>query len=86
MRTNFLQFVESKKASKKNEKMLLEAFSKAKIDKVIELLDKVLSEKIPGLYPLAGFTKVTSDGEDCSQNSTLLKLTKARHMHTECSH
>ena len=78
MRTNFLQFVESKKASKKNEKMLLEAFSKAKIDKVIELLDKVLSEKIPGLYPLAGFTKVTSDGEDCQSKQYIVKVDKGK--------
>ena len=78
MRTNFLQFLESKKQRISNEKTINEAFSKANIEKVIELLDKVLQERIPGLQPLSGFVRVNSDGEDCMSKQYMVKIDKGK--------
>ena len=78
MRQNYLQFLESKEQRKINEKSINEAFSQAQIDKVIELLDKVLAEKIQGLYPLKGFVNVESDGADCKAKQYIVKVDQGK--------
>lgn len=70
---NFLSFVESKKLSTMHEKAILEAFSKAEIDKVLELVDAALTNSIGGILPLEGFVKVESDGEEFMSKQYIVK-------------
>lgn len=72
-RNNFLSFVESKKLSTMHEKAILEAFSKAEIDKVLELVDAALTNSIGGILPLEGFVKVESDGEEFMSKQYIVK-------------
>lgn len=82
MKRNFLQFVEAKNTIKNHEKLLFEAFSKVQIDKVIELINTVLSNDIPNLYPLAGFTKVESGGENCQSKQYIVRVTVGKITYT----
>lgn len=78
MRQNYLQFIESKNQRYINEARINEAFLESNIEKVIELLDKVLAEKIKGLYPLKGFVNVESGGEECKSKQYIVKIDRGK--------
>ena len=78
MRTNFLQFIESKINNEQNEKILLETFSNEKIDDVISLLNDVLQKSIPNLYPIRGFVDVVSNNENCKAKQYIVKVDQGK--------
>lgn len=72
-RNNFLSFVESKKLSTMHEKAILEAFSKAEIDKVLKLVDTTLANNIDGILPLEGFVKIESNNDEFMSKQYIVK-------------
>ena len=58
MKTNFLSFIESRN------KFINESFDNSKIDKVFELINKVLKKYIDGLVPLVGYAKIKQGSDE----------------------
>lgn len=52
MKSNFLSFIESRN------RFINESFNNSKIDKIFELINKVLKKYIDGLVPLVGYVKI----------------------------
>jgi len=58
MKPNFLSFIESRN------KFINESFDNSKIDKVFELINKVLKKYIDGLVPLVGYVKIKQGSDE----------------------
>lgn len=72
MRTNFLTFVTNRTINKNNKIKLLESFNSNNIEKVLELIEKVLFKHIDGLVPLDGFVATTIDGKECTSKQYIV--------------